>query len=185
VNRSVALVNANFRLFRIPLLYTPYATVPAGRNLRQSGFLLPEFSDTTLKGVVLGDGYYWAPKSWMDMSLGGAYLSRRGWQQNGDFRAKPWENVTISAKYFGVIDRGLSTAVMNSSGTIVQQLVKQGGHSAQFELDARLRGGWRAVADYNQLSSLTFQLAFAPTFGEAVNSEVRSSAFSGKQLSRF
>src|ERR1700676_4943116 len=65
VNHSVALVNANFRLFRIPLLYMPYATAPAGNNLRQSGFLLPEFSDTSLKGVVLGDAYYWAPKSWM------------------------------------------------------------------------------------------------------------------------
>src|ERR1700690_1334687 len=58
VNRSVAMVNANFRLFRIPLLYMPYATAPAGRNLRQSGCLLAEFNDKTLKGVVLGDAYY-------------------------------------------------------------------------------------------------------------------------------
>ncbi|MBZ5697710.1 MAG: LPS assembly protein LptD [Acidobacteriia bacterium] len=177
VDRSVAMVNANFRLFRIPLLYMPYATAPAGRNLRQSGFLLPEFSDTSLKGVVLGDGYYWAPRSWTDISLGGAYLSRRGWQQNVEFRAKPWENVTISARYFGVVDRGLPTTVISSSGNSVEKLDKQGGHSAQFKLDARLRDGWRAVADLNQLTSQIFQLAFAPTFGEAVNSEVRTSAF--------
>jgi LPS-assembly protein len=177
VGRSVALVNANFRLFRIPLIYMPYATVPAGRNLRQSGFLLPEFSDTSLKGVVLGDGYYWAPRDWTDLSLGAAYLSRRGWQQNAEFRAKPWEHVDISAKYFGVIDRGLPTAIADSSGNFTTQLVKQGGHSAQFEFAALLNHGWRAVADLNQLSSLTFQLAFAPTFGEAVNSEVRTSAF--------
>jgi LPS-assembly protein len=177
VDHSVAMVNANFRLFRIPLLYLPYATAPAGRNLRQSGFLLPELSDTTLKGVVLGDSYYWAPRSWTDISLGGAYLSRRGWQQNGEFRAKPWENVSISAKYFGVIDRGLPTAVVNSLGNSVDELVKQGGHSAQFKLDARLRDGWRAVADLNQLTSEIFQLAFAPTLSEAVNSEVRTSAF--------
>jgi len=55
--------------------------------------------------------------------------------------------------------------------------VSQGGHSAQFNLDAQLRNGWRAVADFNQLSSLIFQLAFAPTFGEAVNSEVRNAGF--------
>jgi LPS-assembly protein len=182
VDRSVAMVNANFRLFQIPLLYVPYATVPAGRNLRQSGFLLPEFSDTSLKGVVLGDGYYWAPRDWTDLSLGAAYLSRRGWQQNAEFRAKPWENVDVSAKYFGVIDRGLPP---NSSGNPTNAVVKQGGHSAQFEMDARLHDGWRAVADLNQLSSLTFQLAFAPTFGEAVNSEVRSSAFLAKNFNGF
>ena len=177
VDRSVAMVNADFRMFRIPLLYMPYATMPAGRNLRQSGFLLPEFSDTSLKGVVLGDGYYWAPRSWTDLSLGAEYFSRRGWQQNGEFRMKPWENVTISAKYFGVIDRGLPTAVVNSSGNTVEELDKQGGHTAQFKLDARLRDGWRAVVDFNQLTSEIFQLAFSPTFGEAVNSEVRTSAF--------
>jgi LPS-assembly protein len=177
VDKSVALVNANFRLFRIPLIYLPYASVPAGRNLRQSGLLMPEFSDTSLKGIVLGDGYYWAPKNWTDISLGAAYLSLRGWQQNVDFRAKPWENVSISAKYFGVIDRGLSTTAADAFGNPIQEIVKQGGHTAQFELDARLLGGWRAVADINQLTSLTFQLAFAPTFGEAVNSEVRTSAF--------
>jgi LPS-assembly protein len=177
VDRSVAMVNANFRMFRIPLLYLPYATAPAGRNLRQSGFLLPEIADTSSKGVVLGDGYYWAPRSWTDLSLGGAYLSRRGWQQNVEFRAKPWENVDILAKYFGVIDHGIYESVLNSSGMAVTELVKQGGHSAQVKLDALLGGGWRAAADYHELSSLTFQLAFAPTFGEAVNSEVRSTAF--------
>lgn len=177
VDRTVALVNADFRMFRIPLLYIPYASLPAGRKLRQSGLMIPEFGDTSVKGVVIGDGYYWAPKDWTDVDLGAAYLSRRGWQQNAQFRAKPWEDVDISAKYFGVIDRGVPTAVVNSSGVTTTQLISQGGHSSQFELNAQLHGGWRAVADLNQLSSLTFQLVFSPTFGEAVRSEVRSAAF--------
>jgi LPS-assembly protein len=170
VDRSVALVNANFRLFRVPLIYMPYATAPAGNNLRQSGFLLPEFSDTSLKGVVIGDGYYWAPKDWMDLSLGAALLSRRGWQQDIDLRAKPWENMSLTAQYFGVMDRGLPDPTTGVR-------VKQGGHTLQFGFNALLNSGWRAVADLNQLTSLTFRLAFSPTFGEAVNSEVRSSAF--------
>jgi LPS-assembly protein len=185
VDRSVAMLNANFRMFRLPLFYFPYASFPAARNLRKSGFLIPEFADTSVKGFVFGDGYYWAPKDWTDLTLGGAYLSRRGWQQNGEFRAKPWENVSISAKYFGVIDRGLPAPLLNaqgqqvldSSGNPESVLESQGGHSDQFTLDAHLRDGWRAVADVNQLTSLIFQLAFAPTFGEAVNSEVRNTAF--------
>jgi len=185
VDQSVAMVNADFRMFRLPLFYFPYASLPAGRNLRKSGFLIPEFADTSVKGVVLGDGYYWAPKDWADLSLGMAYLSKRGWQQNGEFRAKPWENVSISARYFGVIDRGLPEPVLNSQGGQVLNssgvpetaLVSQGGHSDQFRISAELRDGWRAVADFNQLTSLIFQLVFAPTFGEAVNSEVRNAGF--------
>jgi len=185
VDRTVAMVNADFRMFRIPLLYFPYASVPAGRNLRKSGLLIPEFADTSVKGFVFGDGYYWAPSDWADLSLGAAYLSRRGWQQNIELRAKPWENVSISARYFGVIDRGLPAPVLNASGMPVLDssgnpetaLESQGGHTAQFQLDAQLRNGWRAVADFKQLTSLIFQLAFAPTFGEAVNSEVRNAGF--------
>lgn len=185
VDQTVAMVNADFRMFRIPLLYIPYASLPAGRNLRKSGLLIPEFADTSVKGFVLGDGYYWAPRDWADLALGAAYLSRRGWQQNGEFRAKPWENVSISARYFGVIDRGLPAPVLNAQGLPVLDsagnpettLQRQGGHTSQFKLDAQLRDGWRAVADFNQLSSLIFQLVFSPTFGEAVNSEVRNTGF--------
>ena len=185
VDRNVAILNANFRLFHLPLFYFPYASLPAGRRTRQSGFLIPEFASTSVKGIVIGDAYYWAPKDWTDLTLGAAYLSRRGWQQNVEFRAKPWENVSIAARYFGVIDRGLpapvldaqGNPVLDSSGNPESALQSQGGHSAQFNLDAKLHNGWRAVADFNQLSSLIFQLAFAPTFGEAVNSEVRNGGF--------
>lgn len=169
VDKNVALVNANFRIFHIPLLYLPYATAPAGRKLRQSGFLVPDLGNTSRKGFVLGEAYYWAPVDWADLTLGAQLLSRRGWSQTGDFRLRPWENVTASGSYFGVVDHGLR----GPNGA----RVPQGGHNAQLGLDALLGSGWRAVADLNQLTSLTFRLAFAPTFGEAVNSEVRSDAF--------
>jgi LPS-assembly protein len=169
IDRTVALVNANFRLFQIPLLYLPYATAPAGRKLRQSGFLLPAFGNTSRKGFVLGDSYYWAPADWLDLTLGAQLLSRRGWSQSFDFRARPWENVRLTGNYFGVVDRGLR----GRSGV----RVPQGGHRLQLELDALLGQGWRAVADINQLTSLTFRLAFSEIFGETVNSEVRTAAF--------
>jgi len=169
VNRSAALVNANFRLFRVPLLYLPYASMPAGERLRQSGFLIPNVGESSIKGFVLGDSYYWAPNTWSDLTLGAAYLSKRGWQENGEFRMRPTDNITMSGTYFGVEDRGLP----GPDGT----RIPEGGTSTSFELDAQLAEGWHAVADINTLTSYTFRLAFAPTFGEAVNSEVQSTAF--------
>ncbi len=169
LDRSVALVNANFRIFGIPLIYLPYATAPAGRKMRQSGFLIPEIGNSSRKGLVLGDAYYWAPTDWLDLTLGAQFLSRRGSSQIVEFRARPWEKMRISAHYFGVEDRGLPGA----NG----ERVPQGGHRLQVEFDALLPQGWRAVADIEQLSSLTFRLAFADTFGEAVKSEVRSAAY--------
>ena len=169
VDKTVALVNANFRLFRVPLLWLPYATAPAGSKIRQSGFLIPDAGQSSRKGFILGDAFYFAPLSWMDATLEGQYLSRRGALERGSFRAKPSENTSIEYHYFGVDDRGL----LNSDGT----RSPQGGEQQQLQIQSLLPHGWRFVTDYNQLSSLTFRLAFADTFGEATNSEVRSAIF--------
>ena len=173
LNKSVALVNANFRLYRVPLIWMPYATAPAGEKIRQSGILLPIISQSNAKGVVLGDALYLAPKPWLDTTLGYEFLSKRGSAERAEFRARPFENTSIKYTYFGVIDRGLMLPGPN--GTTL--LEKQGGHQQQLEVQSLLPDGWRFVADVNELTSLTFRLAFADTFGDAITSEVRSATF--------
>ena len=168
VDKTVAMVDADFRLFRVPLVWLPYATAPAGAKVRQSGFLIPDIGDSSRKGVVLGDAFYWAPKPWWDATLGLQYMSRRGALERGQLRARPFEGTTINYSYFGVDDRGL---LVNG----VRQ--PQGGEQQRLEIQSELPDGWRFVTDYNHLSSLTFRLAFADTYGEAINSEVLSATF--------
>lgn len=169
IEKSIRLENATFRLFYVPIVYLPRASLPVGHKLRQSGLLVPAATKSTTKGYVLGDSFYWAPADWMDATVGAQYLSKRGSSENGELRMKPWENATLTANYYGVIDRGIS----GPAGTIT----KQGGHEDHFFFDALFPRGWRGVADLDQLSSLTFRLAFAETFAQAVNSEVRNTAF--------
>jgi len=173
LDKSVALVNANFRLFRVPLVWLPYATAPAGEKIRQTGILLPVVSQSNTKGFVVGDSVYLAPKPWLDATLGAELYTLRGSAERGEFRARPFENTSIKYTYFGVIDRGLVLPGPNGA-TIVE---KQGGHQQQLEVQSLLPQGWRFVADVNELTSLTFRLAFADTFGDAITSEVRSATF--------
>lgn len=168
LRKSVHLENGNFRVFSLPVLYLPYATFPAEKQ-RTSGFMIPEPGSSSTKGYVFGDAFYWAPTDWMDTTIGATYYSKRGWSQKGELRMRPWENARLNASYFGVIDRGIPQPFGPP--------IKQGGHEAQLLFTALLPGGWRAVADLDQLTSLTFRLAFSETFAQAVNSEVRNSAF--------
>lgn len=177
MQKSVRLENATFRLFYVPIIYLPRASLPVGQKLRQSGFLVPAVTKSTTKGYVLGDSFYWAPTDWMDATVGAQYLSKRGSSESGELRMKPWENATFSVNYFGVIDRG----IRGPGGT----LTKQGGHEDHLFFDALFPRGWRGVADLDQLSSLTFRLAFAETFAQAVNSEVRNTAFFTKDSDGF
>ena len=160
LQKTVALINSNFRLYRVPLFWTPYATVPAGDHIRQSGFLIPVLGDSNSKGFIIGDAFYWAPYTWMDATTGFEYFSQRGPAQRVLFRARPFENTVIRYSYFGVEDRE-----------------NQGGYEQQLEIQSLWKRGWRFVTDLNQLSSLTFRLAFAGTYGEAINSEIRSAVF--------
>ncbi len=168
LRKSIHLDNGNFRLFSVPVLYLPYATFPAEKQ-RNSGIMIPDPGISSRKGYVLGEAFYWAPTDWMDTTIGATYFSKRGWSQKGELRMRPWEKARLEASYFGVIDRGIPQA----SGPPV----KQGGHETRLLFTALLPDGWRAVADLDQLTSLTFRLAFSETFVEAVNSEVRNTAF--------
>jgi len=169
LDKTVALINANFRLFRVPLIWLPYASAPAGKKIRETGFLIPDIGQSSRKGFILGDAFYLAPVQWMDATLGAQFMSRRGVLERGTLRAKPFENTSIEYTYFGVDDRGL----LNADGTSSPQ----GGEQQRLEVQSLLPRGWRFVTNYNHLSSLTFRLAFADSFGEAVNSEVRSAFF--------
>jgi LPS-assembly protein len=176
MQQSVHMENGNFRLFSVPVLYFPYATLPAEKR-RNSGFVIPEIGNSTVKGLVLGDAFYWSPVDWFDATLGASFYSRRGWAQNGEVRMKPWEGANLTASYFGVLDRGLPQA----SGP----RVNQGGREEHLLFTSPVPDGWRAVADLDQLSSLTFRLAFSETFTQAVNSEVQNTAFLTKSFAGY
>lgn len=168
LKRSIHLEGGNFRVFSVPVLYLPYATFP-GAKRRNSGFLIPQLGNSTRTGLILGESVYWAPLDWADATLGGTYYSKRGFGQRAQIRMKPWENANFEADYFGVIDRGLEQPAGPP--------IPQGGHEARLLFTALLPHNWRAVADLDQLSSLTFRLAWSETYTQAVNSEVRNNAF--------
>jgi LPS-assembly protein len=72
LRKSVRLENGNFRLLSVPVLYLPYVTFPAEKQ-RNSGFVIPLPGESSRKGYILGDAFYWAPTDWMDATVGAAY----------------------------------------------------------------------------------------------------------------
>jgi len=173
---SLRLENGNFRLFSIPVMYLPYATFPAEKQ-RSSGFLLPDFGESSSRGYIFGDAVYWAPTDWADLTIGAYYYSRRGWAQKAALRVRPWENAVLDVTYSEVEDRGLPQPTGPP--------INQGGLEVRLLFTALLPNDWRAVADLDDLSSLTYRLAWSETYVQAVNSEVRNSAFLTKNFRGF
>ena len=170
---------------RCPGFYLPYAAPPVERLGRESGFLIPNFGTSNTKGTVIGDSFYWAINRSMDATLGGEYLSKRGWALQESYRYRPNEASFVNLSYFGVLDPGITTNSVNQAGQTVPQTTKQGGEDVKLNAETTFAYDVRGVASIDYLSSFIFRLAFTENFSQAVDSEVKSAAFLTKNLQGF
>jgi len=166
VGGNAKLYHSRFGLEGMPILYFPFATLPAQRFPRQSGFLIPNIGTSTLKGTILGESLFWAINRSMDAHIGAEYYSARGWAPQGEFRARPSDGSFIDLNYFGVLDRGTGHPPLD-----------EGGEEVRLNAEGSFAHNFRGVANVDYLSSYLFRLAFSEVFTQAVNSEVKSIGF--------
>jgi LPS-assembly protein len=185
VGNNARVYSTTFRLKGVPVFYLPYAAPPVERLGRQSGFLIPNFGTSNTKGTVVGDSFYWAINRSMDATLGGEYLSRRGWALQENFRSRPSDNSFLNFNYFGVLDRGITTTSVNPAGQTLTQTTRQGGEDVKLNAETIFAHDIRGVASIDYLSSFIFRLAFTENFSQAVDSEVKSAAFLSKSVDGF
>jgi len=185
VGNSAKIHNSTFRLKGVPVFYLPYASPPVERLGRQSGFLIPNFGTSNTKGTIIGDSFYWAINRSMDATMGGEYLSKRGWALQENFRSRPSENSFLNLNYFGVLDRGITTSSVDATGKTVTKTTPQGGEDVKLNAETIFAHNIRGVASLDYLSSFVFRLAFTENFSQAVDSEVKSAAFVTKSVEGF
>ena len=174
VGANAQIYHSTFWLHGFPVFYFPYATHPVARQVRDSGFLVPTVGRSSTNGNQIGDSFYWAIDRSLDATIGAEYLSKRGWSQRGEFRARPSDTSYIDLSFFGVIDRGIS------QGANAPPL-REGGQEARLTAEGNF-DGFRAISNIDYLSSFLFRLAFNEVFTQAVNSEVKSQLFVSKAV---
>jgi LPS-assembly protein len=123
-NDKASTANSIFKLFGIPLLYLPYLRHPVNDTGRESGILIPDFGNSSIKGYTLGEQVYLVINRSMDMIVGSEYYSKRGFAPNGDFRYKGpgFDNLTVH--WNALLDRGVeatppATGLVNQGGVEV------------------------------------------------------------------
>ncbi len=77
--------NAMFRIKGVPVLYSPYVSVPMKRE-RQSGFLQPKPGYSKLRGFVLKNSFFWAMTRSMDSTYYLDVETRRGLGKGLEYR---------------------------------------------------------------------------------------------------
>jgi LPS-assembly protein len=162
------------RFLGVPVFYFPFVAASIARKPRHTGFLLPQFSNSSIKGTIIGAGFFWAISPSMDLLLGLENYSLRGLAPRAQFRAHPSQATKLTADFFEVNDR---------------DKVRQNrapGESLKVVGDTLdLPYGFRGVADVDYVSSLAFRETYSPTFTEAVNSEAHQAGFLTKDFQAY
>jgi LPS-assembly protein len=174
VNDKVVAHGALFRLLGIPFFYTPFLVNSIAREPRQTGFLLPHIGNSTQKGFIIGEGFFWAINPSVDLMLGLADYSKRGVSQRGEFRARPSQGSDLVVDYFGVNDKNPDRA-LRAPGESVQVVGKADD----------LGYGFRGVLNVDYINTLAFRLTYAENFAQAVSSEARQFGFLTKNFNAY
>ena len=172
-NQKATMQRAFFRLRGVPIFYFPYFYKSLEKQPRKSGFLTPNFGNSSRYGQMFGLGYFWAINRSYDATYRSQYFTARGFAHTFDFRGKPTDKSDFDLYIYGVADKGLE----QSNGTRIEQ----GGYSINFNGKADLGHGWKARGTFNYLSSFIFRQSFTQSFNEAIFSEVNSVGFIEKQ----
>ncbi len=151
VEKTVTMRDSTFKIKRFPIFFSPFLAAPVTKRERQTGFLIPSTGNSTLKGRTLGDAFFWAINRSVDLLFTGEYYSARGWAEQMEFRAVPSKDNFIDIFAYNVNDK-----------------LKQGGQSAKVSANYLFSNGFRAVADVNYVSSLTFRQIFGDSFNSIV-----------------
>jgi LPS-assembly protein len=164
--------NSWFFLRRLPVFYAPFFYKSLKKEPRKSGLLIPNIGNSSVRGRMVGMGYYWAINRSYDLTYRAQYFSTVGFAHHAELRGHINQKTDFDFTAYALKDsRGV---VPSDSGALIELRAK-----------SDLGLGWQARGELNYLSSFAFRQQFTESFNEAVFSETHSVGFLTKHWSDF
>jgi LPS-assembly protein len=149
VDHYTTLRNAVFSVKGVPLLYTPFLYYPTKREGRATGFLIPSYGVSTIRGQSLSNAFFWAINRSQDATFMHDWFSNTGQGVGTEYRY----NLGPGS------DGEIKTYVLNGEGTA--SVDPDGGISSERSYEIRgtanqlLPHGFRARGRVDYFSSIT------------------------------
>ncbi len=86
LDKRAVLKNAVLRVKNVPLLYVPYIYYPISHDDRATGFLLPTYGTSTVRGFSLSNAFFWAIGRSQDLTLYHDWFKRAGQGLGAEYR---------------------------------------------------------------------------------------------------
>ena len=80
------LKNAVLKVKDVPLFYLPAMYYPINKEDRSTGFLLPVYGTSTIRGTSFSNAFFWAINRSQDVTLMHDWFTRTGQGYGGEYR---------------------------------------------------------------------------------------------------
>jgi len=154
VGDTIKLDGARFRLKNIPIVPVPGVSIPIKRLGRSSGFLIPAFGYSPLKGFRASTAYYQTLGDSADATIRGDIFSARGLGLGLDVRTRANSRSFFDFGFYSVKDRLFG-------GGPNPQKPDQGGTTVYADGVHYFSNGFTAAVDVRLTSSLDFRQVFS------------------------
>ena len=163
VDEYAILKNAVLNVKGVPLFYMPIMYYPINEGDRATGFLIPQYGSSLLRGQTLSNAFFWAINRSSDVFLNHDWFSKAGQGFGGEYRyiAAPGSQGNFRTY---ILDQKAATYDVNgASGSLPQTRSYELRGTATQKLPAGLRA--RANVDY--FSDITVQQTYQTNLYDA------------------
>jgi LPS-assembly protein len=157
VDHYTMLKQAVLTVKGVPMLYVPVLYYPTKKDERATGFLIPTYGASTLRGQQLHNAFFWAIDRSQDATFMHEWYSKIGQGGSGEYRYN-FGGGSDGDVIAHVLDQHAAT-YENSDGSVTTQ---PGSRSYDIRANANqpLPGGFRARAHVSYFSSITTNQTF-------------------------
>ncbi len=136
--------NATFNILGIPVLYTPYLSIPLD-NRRKSGFLFPIIGMSSRLGVDIRIPYYWNIHPQLDTTITPRIMTQRGLMLSNEIR------------YLTTQNQGVFTGEVLLKDTKANNTEHEGTRGkASFHQNGSFGNNWRSQINIDMVSDDTY-----------------------------
>ncbi|MCC7416458.1 MAG: LPS-assembly protein LptD [Acidobacteria bacterium] len=86
IDHYTLLRNAVFRVKGVPMFYAPLIAYPTKKEDRATGFLIPAYGSSTLRGQQIHNAFFWAIDRSQDATIMHEWYSKTGQGVSGEYR---------------------------------------------------------------------------------------------------
>ena len=157
VDHYTVLKNATLRVKGVPMFYTPILYYPTKRDGRATGFLIPTYGSSSLRGQSLSNEFFWAIDRSQDLALMHDWFSKTGQGFGSEYR---YNAGTGDGNIRAYLDDQHSTTYVLDDGSVSAPTPGLRSYEIRGGANQLLPFGLRARANVNYFSSIATSQAF-------------------------